>query len=152
MYHKHLSFFPVLLSQQSLLRWSTLIITVMFHSTCMLHYPKKSGLITLFKCGNKYGTRLLGIEVYNGLPQRSMTTNSTMANDSSSVKRNDEIRASKYDIVASTKAWVDSVVIDEKLCPFVAPLKEANAIRYVASDASNVEQAVQEFAVEARLL
>jgi hypothetical protein len=122
----------------------------MFHSTCVLHYPKKLGLITLFKCGNKYGTRLLGIEVNNGLPQRSMTTNSTIANDS--IKRNDEIRMSKYDIVASTKAWVDSVVVDEKLCPFVAPLKEANAIRYVASDASNVEQAVQEFAVEARLL
>jgi hypothetical protein len=55
-------------------------------------------------------------------------------------------------IVSATKKWLDLVVIGEELCPFVLPLKESNAIRFVSSNATTVEQALDEFEAEAKLL
>jgi hypothetical protein len=74
---------------------------------------------------------------------------STATNDSNS---NNDKKLFTHDIVASTKKWVDSIVIRDQLCPFVEPLKAANSIRFVASNAVDIKQAVVDFATEAKLL
>jgi hypothetical protein len=58
----------------------------------------------------------------------------------------------RLDVIASTKKWVDTIVVGERLCPFVMPLKASNTLRYVASTAINIEQAVADVASQARLL
>jgi hypothetical protein len=47
---------------------------------------------------------------------------------------------------------VDTIVVGERLCPFVMPLKSSNTLRYVASDATSIDQAVLDVANEANLL
>lgn len=51
-------------------------------------------------------------------------------------------------LVASTKKWIDLVVIGEKLCPFAPPLINSNAIRIVASTAQSATDATKDVAIE----
>ena len=55
-------------------------------------------------------------------------------------------------MVASTQAWLDRVVIAEKLCPFAPPLTAANTLRIVESTAVNEKQAVAHVKKEVELL
>ena len=57
-----------------------------------------------------------------------------------------------YDVIASTKKWVDTIIVGERLCPFVMPLKSSNTLRYVASNATTIDQAVMDIATQANLL
>ncbi|CAB9519990.1 Protein of unknown function (DUF1415) [Seminavis robusta] len=53
--------------------------------------------------------------------------------------------ANRNDKELSTKKWVESIVIGEKLCPFAAPLlKEEGLLRIVVSSATNTDEAVKD--------
>ena len=73
-------------------------------------------------------------------------------NSSKSTDNESKISIQQQVIINATKKWIDTIVIGQELCPFVAPLKESNTIRFVASTAATVEQAIHKFEVEAKLL
>jgi uncharacterized protein len=121
---------------------------VMFHS--ILHPPKPIVVLFLRTHWETVHTVRLGLKLSMTVSRRFLTA------DASSMKRETDVSSKlsfqQQVILSATKKWIDSIVIAEKLCPFVAPLKQANAIRFVASKATTVEQAIYKFEVEAKLL
>jgi uncharacterized protein len=87
-------------------------------------------------------SKTLHVIKYSSSPIRSDTTGNNITSPP----------GNKPDIIAATKKWVDLIVIGEKLCPFIEPLKLSNTIRYVLSNASDIEKAVEDVATEAKLL
>jgi len=55
-------------------------------------------------------------------------------------------------VLRATKKWVDTIVIREQFCPFVEPLRLADRIRFVVSPATSMDEAVEDFLTEAKLL
>jgi len=48
--------------------------------------------------------------------------------------------------------WVDTIVIDQKLCPFAPPIKEAPHLRIKVSEATSHDEIINEIEREAHLL
>ena len=80
------------------------------------------------------------------------TTKAGEQNDGSSENNATRTSQQSYDVIASTKNWVDQIIVAEKLCPFVMPLKSSNTLRYIESDATTIDQAVVDVAIQANLL
>ena len=55
-------------------------------------------------------------------------------------------------VIAATRRWIESVVIGLNLCPFARRPFQADAIRYVATDAADADRLLRELADELRLL
>lgn len=121
----------------------------MYHS--ILHYRKPIIVRCLLKHWDIVHTGRLVLKLSMTFTRRCVTTGAT-----SSIKRETDVDSKlsfeQQVILSATKKWIDTIVIGEKLCPFVAPLKESNAIRFVASNATNVEQAIYKVEAEAKLL
>lgn len=54
--------------------------------------------------------------------------------------------------LAATRQWLNEVVVAERLCPFVATLRDTPKLRLRASEASNADDLLREVAEEAHLL
>mmetsp|Transcript_27852 Transcript_27852/g.41301 ORF Transcript_27852/g.41301 Transcript_27852/m.41301 type:complete len:222 (+) Transcript_27852:125-790(+) len=52
----------------------------------------------------------------------------------------------------ATMKWVDTIVIDQKLCPFAPPIKEAPHLRIKVSEATSHDEIINEIEREAHLL
>ncbi len=50
------------------------------------------------------------------------------------------VLASKDDVLASTRSWLEKEVIGLNLCPFAAAVHQAGQIRYVVSEATTTKQ------------
>lgn len=65
---------------------------------------------------------------------------------SSSTKCSDDVRH------AATMKWVDTIVIDQKLCPFAPPVRNAPNLRIKISEATTHDEIIGEIEREAHLL
>jgi hypothetical protein len=72
--------------------------------------------------------------------------------DRSDSSDSDEEDNPEFDVIESTKKWIDTFVVRENLCPYVLPLLSTNRLRFVASKARKLNDAVSDIAKEARLL
>jgi hypothetical protein len=54
--------------------------------------------------------------------------------------------------LASTRQWLDTIVLAERLCPFAAPVSSPNKLRMRASEATDLASLTVELAQEADLL
>eukprot|EP01083_Nonionella_stella_P084732 234630_1 len=52
----------------------------------------------------------------------------------------------------ATMKWLNSIVIEQKLCPFAPPVRKAPKLRIAISEAANHDEVVREVEEEAHLL
>lgn len=61
--------------------------------------------------------------------------------------------SSNQHILAATQKWFETIVVDEKLCPFAPPfVQNPHRLRIVTSNASNTKEAIRDVAAEVQLL
>ena len=98
----------------------------------MLHLinkiPLKSGYV-IPRC--RYGDKMMKMRT----PSRSVT-----AESKNELKRR------------ATMKWLNSIVIEQKLCPFAPPVRKAPKLRVAISEADNHDEVVREVEKEAHLL
>ena len=115
------------------------------------HHPPSSAALHVSKYWGTVISGRFGLKKSKESIRRCLATGTVAGFNLGGTDSSDASSPSKI-IINATKKWVDSIVIDEELCPFVSPLKKSDAIRYVSSNASTLEQAIHSFEVEAKML